>query len=228
MKLTKEEFCKYLDWGPLDPDLSEKQVLDFCSTAREYNFAAFYAHPCRLNITAKELAGTDIEIGTGISFPFGTASTKVKMFEAENALKMGATALDMVINIGALKDGNHQLVLQEIKELVNLAAGSAVTKIIPENGLLSKQELVTVCELISEGGADFIKSSTGRLSRGILLDEIKLMRQTVSSRVGVKASGFGGYLPGVIALACIRAGADRFGTAFGPDVVADFDFLDEI
>ena len=225
MKLDKHAVAKMLDYSVLNPDTQEETIREACALTREYDFAALYVNPCWVSVVARELAGTGIEIGATISFPFGTSTSEVKLLEAQDAVKNGATALDMVINIGALKDGKHEVVRSEIANLVQAAQGG-VTKVIMENGMLTRDEIVAGCKLAEEAGSSFVKSSTGRNARGVLLDEIRLMRESVSPSIGVKASGFGLYLPAALAAACIKAGADRLGTGGAKEIVDSVGLLD--
>ncbi|MDN6292632.1 MAG: deoxyribose-phosphate aldolase, partial [Tetragenococcus halophilus] len=160
---------------------------------------------------------TEVGITTVIGFPLGANSSKVKAFEARQALKDGATEVDMVINVGALKSNNKDAVLEDIKAVVDEVAGEAVVKVIIETALLTKEEKVLASELSKKAGADFVKTSTGFSTGGATVDDIKLMRVTVGPDLGVKASG--GVRSYEDAQAMIDAGATRIGASSGISIV---------
>jgi len=222
-KLDKAQFARMMDHSPLHPHFQEKDIVSAIQECKDHGFGAIYVGGCWLPMTVRELKGTKIEVGIGVGFPFGTCSTEAKLAEAEDALRKGATSLDLQINTGFLKDKRYKEVLAEITGLVELAAGQATTKVIIEVGFLNKEEIITACKLVEEGGADYAKTSSGRGDRGPHLSEVKLMREVLSPKVKVKASGIGGYFPTAIALACLRAGAVRIGTRRGVEIVAGFD-----
>jgi len=218
-KLDKASFAKLMDHSPLHPYYQEEDIRQAIQECRDYGFGAIYVGGCWVPMVVEELSDMDIEIGIGVGFPFGTASTEAKLAEAEDALKKGATSLDLQINTGFLKDGRYDEVLDEIKGIVDIAGDQAITKIIIEVGYLNHEQIKTACKIVEEAGADYAKTSSGRGDRGPYLEEIKLMREVLSPAVKVKASGIGGYFPTTIALACIRAGAVRIGTRRGVEIV---------
>lgn len=222
-QLDKAKFAKVIDHSPLHPYFQEHHIREAIKECREYGFGAIYVGGCWLPLTVQELAGSDIEIGIGVGFPFGTCSRAAKLAEAEDALSIGATSLDLQINTGFLKDKRHKEVLAEMRDIVRLADGSAITKVIIEVGYLTRDEIVTACQLVEEAGADYAKTSSGRGDRGPHLWEIRLMREVLSPAVKVKASGIGGYFPTEITLACLRAGAERIGTRRGVEIVKGLD-----
>ena len=219
---TPAEMALMMDYSVLNPETQEKTIVETCAICRDYHFAAYYSMPCWVPVVARELAGTGIEVGVGIGFPFGTNRAPIKLAEAELCLNDGATALDMVINIGALKDGNHALLREEIGGLVKIAGSDAVTKIIFETWALTADEIIACTDICNEAGVNFIKSSTGRGKRGPTIEEIKLMRARANPEIGVKAAGLGPYNFTVIALACSEAGASRIGTRRAPEIVEDY------
>jgi deoxyribose-phosphate aldolase len=222
-QLDRASFAKLLDHSPLQPYFREQDIRKAIEECKQYGFGAIYVGGCWLPLAVQELAGYDIEVGIGVGFPFGTCSTEAKLAEAEDALKKSATVLDLQINTGFLKDKRYKEVLAEITGLVQMAKGRATTKIIIEVNYLTRDEIVTACKLVEEGGADYAKTSSGRGDRGPHLWEIKLMRDVLSPAVKVKASGIGGYFPTEIALACLRAGAVRIGTRRGVEILEGFE-----
>lgn len=222
-QLDKASFARLLDHSPLHPRLQREDILRAVEECKQYGFGAVYVGSCWLPMVVQELAGHDVRFGVGVGFPLGTSSTKAKLHEAEDALEEGATALDLQINTGFLKDGRYQEVLDEIRSFVDLARPRAVTKVIIEVGFLAREEIIAACRLVEEAGADYAKTSSGRGDRGPHLWEVELMREVLSPAVKVKASGIGSYFPTAIALACLRAGAERIGTRQAVEIVEGFD-----
>ena len=157
------------------------------------------------------LKDSEVKVCTVIGFPLGATTTEVKAFETEDVIKKGATEVDMVINVGKLKDGNLEYVKKDIEAVVNAAKGKALTKVIIETCLLTDEEKVTACKLSKEAGADFVKTSTGFSTGGATASDIKLMRETVGKELGVKASG--GVRSLEDAMAMIENGATRIGAS---------------
>lgn len=222
LSYTPAEIAAMMDYSVLNPETQEATIVETCGIARQYQFGAYYAMPCWMPVVARELAGTSIEVGVGIGFPFGTNRPEVKMLEAELALQDGANALDMVINIGALKDKNYALVRREIDGLVKVAGDAAVTKIIFETWALTAEEIIACTDICNEAGVTFIKTSTGRGKRGPTIAEVKLMKAHAAPGVQVKAAGLGSYNYTTLALACIEAGATRIGTRSAPEIVEEY------
>ncbi|MBM4431673.1 MAG: deoxyribose-phosphate aldolase [Chloroflexi bacterium] len=222
-QLDRASFAKLLDHSPLQPYFREQDIRKAIEECKQYGFGAIYVGGCWLPLAVQELAGYDIEVGIGVGFPFGSCSTEAKLAEAQDALEKGATVLDLQVNTGFLKDKRYKEVLAEIAGLVHVAKGRATTKIIIEVNYLTRDEIVTACKLVEEAGADYAKTSSGRGDRGPYLWEVKLMRDVLSPAVKVKASGIGGYFPTEIALACLRAGAERIGTRRGVEILEGFE-----
>jgi len=216
-----------IDFSVLHPYAQEEDILQGLEYCRQYNFNSFCVNPNFLSMVVEGLKGTDVEPSVVIDFPFGSGTPQMKLAAAEDAVKRGAKALDMVIDIGALKDKNYELVVQEIRDLVKAAAG-AKTKIIIEVAYLTKEEIVAACKCVEEGGGHYVKSSTGRADRGPTMAEVKLMRDSVSEKVGVKVAGTGRFWTSQIAFGCILAGADLIGTRAGPEIVEDLPLLEEM
>lgn len=225
--LTKEQLAKMIDFSILHPNTTSKEILEGIEICKKYKFNSFCVNPNYLSLIVEGLKGTEVEPSVVLDFPFGTGTEAMKLAAAEDAVKRGAKALDMVIDIGALKDKNYKLVTKEIKNLVEASKG-AKTKIIIEVAYLTKEEIVAACKCVEEGGGTYVKSSTGRADRGPTMAEVKLMRESVSPNIGVKVAGTGSFWTPQIALGCILAGADLIGTRSGPKIVDELPLMEEI
>lgn len=203
---------KFIDHTLLKPDATKEQIIQLCQEAKEYDFASVCVNPTWVSFCAKFLKDTDVKVCTVIGFPLGANTSKVKAFEARNAIENGADEIDMVINIGALKDNDTDLVYQDIKDVVE-ASGSHCVKVIIETCLLSDEEKRTVCQLAVKAGAAFVKTSTGFSHGGATVHDVALMKQTVQEQCQVKASG--GVRNYEDMMAMIEAGATRIGTSAG-------------
>lgn len=212
-----KDMAQYIDHTILNADARKEDIKKICDEAAEYNFKTVCIQPYWIPFAKEELKDTEVGITTVIGFPLGANSSKVKAFEARQALKDGATEVDMVINVGALKSNNKDAVLEDIKAVVDEVAGEAVVKVIIETALLTKEEKVLASELSKKAGADFVKTSTGFSTGGATVDDIKLMRATVGPDLGVKASG--GVRSYEDAQAMIDAGATRIGASSGISIV---------
>ena len=208
---------KYIDHTLLKPESTDMDVQKVCLDAKKYNFKSVCINPGWVKYTADLLKDSDVETCTVIGFPLGANTSKVKAFEAEQAVKEGATEVDMVINIGALKSDDYALVYDDIKAVVDAVKGKALVKVIIEACLLNDNEKVRACEAAKRAGADFVKTSTGFSTGGATLEDVKLMRKTVGPDMGVKASG--GVRSIEDAKAMIEAGATRIGTSNGVAIV---------
>ncbi|MGM9925476.1 MAG: deoxyribose-phosphate aldolase [Bacillus sp. (in: firmicutes)] len=206
-----------IDHTVLKADTTEKQIVKLCEEAREYKFASVCINPTWVKKCAELLEGAGVDVCTVIGFPLGANTPEVKAFETIQAIKDGATEVDMVINIGALKDGNNELVERDIKAVVDAAKGKALTKVIIETCLLTDEEKVRACELAVKAGADYVKTSTGFSTGGATKEDIALMRKTVGPDIGVKASG--GVRSTQDAETMIAAGATRIGASAGVSIV---------
>ncbi|MCJ2192583.1 deoxyribose-phosphate aldolase [Pediococcus acidilactici] len=204
--------AKYIDHTILAPEATQSQVDQIIKEAKEYDFASVVVNPYWVSYVADKLKGTDVNTVTVIGFPLGANTTATKVFEAKDALQNGATELDMVINIGELKAGHDDAVLNDIKAVVEAGhAENRHVKVIIETALLTDEEKVRACELSEKAGADFVKTSTGFSTAGAKVADVKLMKQTVGDRLGVKASG--GIHTKAEAEAMIEAGATRLGAS---------------
>ncbi|WP_018753901.1 deoxyribose-phosphate aldolase [Paenibacillus sanguinis] len=202
-----------VDHTLLKADAGQAAIIKLAEEAKEYGFASVCVNPVWVETAARILQGTSVKVCTVIGFPLGASAPEVKAFEAAHAIKQGAGEVDMVINIGALKDGNDALVEADIAEVVQAASGKALVKVIIETCLLTEEEIVRACKLSMAAGADFVKTSTGFSTGGATVEAVALMRQTVGPEVGVKASG--GVRTLADAQAMIQAGATRLGTSAG-------------
>lgn len=214
------EIAKYIDHTLLKPEATKDQVEKLCAEAKQYNFASVCVNPTWVKLASELLEGTDVKVCTVIGFPLGANTPETKAFESVNAVTNGATEVDMVINIGALKSGNIELVQKDIEAVVNAVKGKALVKVIIETSLLTDEEKRTACELSVKAGADYVKTSTGFSTGGATVEDIKLMRETVGPDIGVKASG--GVRTAEDAKAMIEAGATRIGASSGIAIVEGY------
>ena len=209
--MNNKDLAKMIDHTILKADASEKEVEKLCMEALEYNFASVCINPSMVEKATSILKGSDVKVCTVIGFPLGATTTEVKAFETDDVIKKGATEVDMVINVGKLKDGDLNYIKKDIEAVVNVAKGRALTKVIIETCLLTDEEKVTACKLSKEAGADFVKTSTGFSTGGATKEDIKLMRETVGPDLGVKASG--GVRTREDAESMIENGATRIGAS---------------
>ena len=209
--MNKKDLARMIDHTSLKPEVTEKEIEVLCKEALKYNFASVCVNPAMVAKAANILKDSDVKVCTVIGFPLGATTTEVKAFETEDVIKKGATEVDMVINVGKLKEGNLEYVKNDIEAVVNAAKGKALTKVIIETCLLTDEEKVTACKLSKEAGADFVKTSTGFSTGGATASDIKLMRETVGPDLGVKASG--GVRSLEDAMAMIENGATRIGAS---------------
>lgn len=203
---------KYIDHTLLKPDASQEQIETLIEEAKKYDFASVCVNPTWVNFAAQSLKGTDVKVCTVIGFPLGANTPELKAFETSYAIQNGANEVDMVINIGALKSRNFDLVERDIRAVVEAAKGTLV-KVIIETCLLTDDEKVKACQIAQKAGADFVKTSTGFSTGGATVADVALMRKTVGPDMGVKASG--GARSYEDALAFIKAGATRIGASSG-------------
>jgi deoxyribose-phosphate aldolase len=201
-----------IDHTLLRPDCTETEIIQLCQEARTHGFASACVPPCYVPLAARELSNSGVAICTVIGFPLGYSSSRVKFREAEIALGEGATELDMVLNVSALKSGNLEAVKAEIEDLADLAdVHDALLKVIIETALLTEAEMEVAARLCAEAGAHFVKTSTGFASRGASVSDVELLRRVLPSSIRIKASG--GIRTREAALAMLAAGADRIGTS---------------
>jgi deoxyribose-phosphate aldolase len=216
--IPDQSLAGLIDHTLLKPDATPDKVAQLCFEAKKYHFASVCINPTHVKLCADLLRGSDVKVCTVIGFPLGASETKVKVFEAQTAIEHGATEIDMVINIGALKAGDHNVVATDIRSVVETGhARGALVKVIIETALLTDEEKVVACLLAKEAGADFVKTSTGFSGGGATVHDIELMRKTVGPNVGVKASG--GIHTLQDAENMVKAGATRIGASAGVKIV---------
>ncbi|TDM19962.1 deoxyribose-phosphate aldolase [Macrococcoides canis] len=208
--------AKYIDHTALKPETTKAQIEQLAQEAREYGFMSVCVNPTHVQYAKSLLEGTDVLVCTVIGFPLGANTPAVKAFETKDAIDNGAGEVDMVINIGALKDKDYDLVAEDIKAVVE-AAGDVTTKVIIETALLTDEEKVKACEIAKAQGADFVKTSTGFSTDGATKEDIALMRKAVGPDMGVKASG--GVRSYEDVMAMIDAGATRIGASAGVQIL---------
>jgi deoxyribose-phosphate aldolase len=217
---VRPEVAHLIDHTLLKPEATVQQIAQLCHEALLYNFASVCLNPTHVKLAAQLLKNSDVKVCTVIGFPLGATSTPAKVFETEQALNDGATEIDMVINIGALKGGDDALVEQDIAGVVHAAhRRGALCKVIIETALLTDEEKVRACRLAKQAGADFVKTSTGFSSGGATIEDVALMRRTVGPGLGVKASG--GIRNLADAQNMIAAGATRLGASAGVKIVQE-------
>ncbi|WP_455684551.1 deoxyribose-phosphate aldolase [Thomasclavelia sp.] len=205
-------YNKMIDHTILKPDTTKEMVKKIIDEAKSYHFASVCVNPVWVSYCAQELADCDVKVCTVIGFPLGANTTATKVFETKDAIENGADEIDMVINIGALKEGNDQLVLNDIQAVVNASQGRCV-KVIIETCLLNDEEIIRACKLAKEAKAAFVKTSTGFSTMGATAQAVALMKKTVGDDLEVKASGGVRDLEDMEKL--IKAGATRIGTSAG-------------
>lgn len=206
-----------IDHTALKADTTKEQIVKLCNEAKEYGFFSVCINPTWVKTAANELQGSEVKVCTVIGFPLGASTSETKAFETKDAIEKGADEVDMVINIGALKDQNDDLVEQDIRAVVEAARGKALVKVIIETSLLTQEEKVRACKLAVAAGADYVKTSTGFSTGGATVEDVKLMRETVGPGIGVKASG--GVRDREGALQMVEAGATRIGASAGIAIV---------
>lgn len=204
--------AKFIDHTMLKADTTTATIRRYCEEAKEYGFASVCVNTVHVPLVAELLKDSDVDTCCVVGFPLGAMLTTAKAFEAKEAVKAGATEVDMVINIGAIKDKNYDFVKEDIKAVVE-ASKPAIVKVIIETCLLTDEEKVKACELSVEAGAAFVKTSTGFSTGGATVEDIALMRKTVGTAAKVKASG--GIRTPEDAQAMLDAGADRIGAGNG-------------
>lgn len=212
--------AKYIDHTLLKPESTVEQITQLCREAQKYHFASVCVNPVNVKLCSDLLSGSGIKVCSVIGFPLGATTPKVKAFETENAIKDGATEVDMVINIGALKGRNLELAAKDIIAVVEVAhAANAIVKVIIETALLTYEEKVIACLICKEAKADFVKTSTGFSTGGATVEDIHLMHRIVGSQMGVKAAG------GIRSLdtlqQMIESGATRIGATVGVKIMQE-------
>lgn len=209
-------YNKMIDHTVLKADTPLETVKRICDEAMEYGFASVCINPCHVAYCADYLKDSDVNVCTVIGFPLGANTSAVKAFETKDAIANGADEIDMVMNIGALKDKNYDLVRDDVKAVVEAANGTLV-KVILETCLLTEDEIKKACELCAEAKADYVKTSTGFSTRGATIEDVRIMKEAVHGKAKVKAAG--GVRTPEDMVKIVAAGADRIGTSAGCSLV---------
>ncbi|MBS1245502.1 MAG: Deoxyribose-phosphate aldolase (modular protein) [Chloroflexi bacterium] len=209
-----------IDHTLLKPEATRAQVEQLCDEAKQYGFASVCVNPAHVRLCAQRLKGSPVKVCAVVGFPLGATLPEVKAFETQQALEAGATEIDMVINIGALKDKDADLVARDMAAVVRTAhAGNALVKVIIEAALLSDDEKTTACQLAQSAGADFVKTSTGFGPGGATVEDVALMRRVVGPMMGIKAAG--GIRTLADAQKMMAAGATRIGASASVKIMAE-------
>jgi len=222
MKITRKQLTSMIDHSLLKPNATQEELKKLCEEAIEYGFKAVCINPTHVADAVQLLKGKEVLVCSVVGFPFGTHCTKTKAFETEEVIRMGAQEVDMVTQIGALKEGRDHYVVGDIRAVVQAARGCSV-KVILETCYLTDEEKIRGCRLSMEAGASFVKTSTGFASGGATVEDVKLMRKTVGKDFGVKAAG--GIRTLEDASKMIEAGANRLGTSSSVAIMQKFDEL---
>jgi deoxyribose-phosphate aldolase len=204
-------YSNLIDHTLLSPDTKEKDIINLCQEAKQYGFASAVVNPAWVSLSAELLRNSNVNVCTVIGFPLGANTPETKAFETINAIENGATEVDTVINIGALKDKNDELVEKDIRSVVEAAKGKALVKVIIEAALLTNEEKERACQISVKAGADYVKTSTGFSLHGATVEDVAIMRKAVGPNIGVKASGGVRNVEDIKAM--IDAGASRIGTS---------------
>jgi len=219
LTISKEQLAKIIDSTLVKATATKTEVEKLCKEAIQYGFGCVVVNPTYVKLAASLLKNTNIKVCSTVGFPFGVAIPEVKALEAIKAIEDGASELDMVANLGALKSGDRELFKRDIRAVVDVKRLSEdiTVKVIIETPLLTAEEKITACKIVKEAGADFVKTSTGLFGGGATVEDIKLMRQVVGKDFGVKAAG--GIRTYADAVAMIEAGANRIGTSTAAAII---------
>lgn len=219
MDLTVEKLAKMIDHTVLKPETTRAKIKQLCDEATIYDFAAVCINPVHVAYAVELLKDTDVKVCVVVGFPLGATTPEVKACETADVVARGAHEVDMVINIGAMRDENYDFVKRDIEAVIG-ASGDAHVKVILETGYYIDEQKVKACEICKEAGADFVKTSTGFGPMGATPHDVKIMRETVGKNMGVKAAG--GIRTFKEALRVIDAGANRIGTSSGIGIIEDY------
>lgn len=214
-----KEILNMIDHTILKPEATKEMVKSLCGEAIEYEFVAVCVNPYYVKFCKELLKDSNVKVATVIGFPLGANTSEVKAFETKNAIDNGAEEIDMVINVGALKSKDYSVVKEDIQSVVESARDKALVKVIIETSLLNHEEKIKACELAMEAGADFVKTSTGFSTGGATVEDVKLMKEVVGDKLGIKASG--GIRDLETAKRMIQAGANRLGASSGVNIAKE-------
>lgn len=224
--ITKEQLAQLIDHTLLKPDTTRDSVVQLCEEAKKYKFCSVCVNPSYVSLASSLLSGTDIKVCSVIGFPLGASTPEVKALEAERAISNGASEVDMVVNIGALKSNDYELIKREISEVVErvrTCQKDIIVKVIIETGLLTKDEKELACKLIKDAGANFVKTSTGFNASGATVSDIKLLKKVIKKLgLNIKVKASGGIRTFREAIKLIKVGADRIGTSSGVAIMEQF------
>ena len=218
--ITREKMASLIDQTLLKPDAKKDDIMRLCQEAMNYGFWSVCVNPSYISLAARILRDTQVKVCSVVGFPLGANTPEVKAFEAEKAIRDGANEIDMVINLGAFKSGDYELVKRDIGDVVKHSVRSqrhTIVKVIIETGLLSDEEKALACQIVKKSGANFVKTSTGLNTRGATVQDVRVIRKIVGPEFGVKASG--GIRTYGDAMKLIEAGANRIGTSSGPSII---------
>jgi len=229
--LTREQLAKTIDQTLLRPTATIREVQSLCVTAKKNHFAAVVVNPSYISLAKRLLEGSDVKVCSVVGYPMGANTIETKVFEAKDNIKKGADELDVVINFGMIKSGNIDYVEREIGIIVSVIRREQMAeynkhiniKIVIEAGALVKEEIIKICKIVEESGSDFIKTATGFGTRGVELDDVRLIREEVTRNIGVKAAG--GIRTFKDAQALVDAGATRLGTSSGLNIIEEYSEL---
>lgn len=212
------DIAKRIEHTLIKPEATEAMIAKLCAEAKQYGFATVAVNPVHVGLAAKLLKDSGVNVCAAIGFPLGANVSAVKALEAKIAVEQGAQEVDMVMNIGALKEKNYALVESDIREVVNAAGKGVIVKVILENCLLEPDEIVKACELCEAAGAHYVKTSTGLNKWGARVEDVRLMKSVVGDRLKIKAAG--GIRDYATAKAMVDAGADRIGSSSSIAIVS--------
>ncbi|MBN1465355.1 deoxyribose-phosphate aldolase [candidate division KSB1 bacterium] len=215
--MNGETIARFIDHTLLKPEATQAMILQLCQEAKQFNFASVCVNPIWVPLCAEVLDDSDVLICTVVGFPLGANTTESKALEAEELVSLGAAEIDMVLNIGNLKDKDYSSVYDDVLQVVD-AADDAVVKVIIETCLLNEEEKIAACVLCKEAGAHFVKTSTGFNRSGATIQDVELLRRVVGSEIGVKAAG--GIRDYRTAVAMLKAGASRIGASASVAIVS--------
>ena len=218
MEISRRQLARMIDHTQIKPNATKDDVTKLCGEAKDFGFGCVCVNSTYVSLAAQLLRETDVKVCSTVGFPFGAVLSEVKAFEASRAVENGAREIDMVINIGALKSGDYEMVRRDIEAVVDVKHlhRNLIVKVIIETPYLTHEEKVTACKLVKDAGADFVKTATG-LVGGATVEDVRLIRETVGQDMGVKAAG--GIRTSQQALTMIEAGANRIGTSTGVALV---------
>ena len=218
------KYSSYIDHTLLKADASEKEIKQLCKEAIKYEFFSVCINPCFIKLAKRYLKNTPVKVCSVIGFPLGANDTKVKVYEAKQAIKDGADEIDVVINVSKLKDKKYKYIEKELESIVKVSRGKAIVKVIIETCLLTKEEIKVACEILYASGVDYIKTSTGFSKYGARVEDVEYIKELCRDKVRIKASG--GIKDLFTMKSLIGAGATRIGTSNGVKIMEEIEEKD--